>query len=240
MLHLAPPTRPTAAQPGCPPPPRPAAGRSTAVHVASVRPGDSRGLMMTVFATTSTTCTHPAAPNKFDSNRLVACLCSRMRTCDVCFGEGCNHQVRGATPGRQTGILPGASGASRKRATLMRLAAGSPNRGEPFTDNKKKSLGSGLFSSPGFVSARFLFGPANSVLFGPLLFVGSLVSARVFCWVGFLFGRLFLDPFYVLRAIQRCHRFLNCCIWFLISLQSLHAMGLYINKGGLHVRTQAI
>ena len=71
ILHLATPTRPSAAPPGCPPPPRPSADRSAGVHVASVRPGDSRGLMMTIFDTTSTTCTHPAAPNTFDSNRLV-------------------------------------------------------------------------------------------------------------------------------------------------------------------------
>ena len=99
--------------------------------------------------------------------------------------------IRSREPPRddKAGILPGTSGASRKRATLARLGAGRPNRGEPFTNNQKKSHGPLVAS--GMVCC-----------FGPLLF-------------------LLLH-------------------WLLISEQSLHAMGLYINQGGLHVRTQAI
>ena len=140
ILHLATPTRPSAAPPGCPPPPRPAADRSAGVHVASVRPGDSRGLMMTIFDTTSTTCTHPAAPNTFDSNRLVACAPGCVH---VMFVSAKAAIIRSREPPRddKTGILPGTSGASRTRATIMRLAAGGPNGGEPFRDNPKKKHG---------------------------------------------------------------------------------------------------
>jgi hypothetical protein len=106
ILHLATPTRPSAAPPGCPPPPRPAADRSAGVHVASVRPGDSRGLMMTIFDTTSTTCTHPAAPNTFDSNRLVACAPGCVH---VMFVSAKAAIIRSREPPRddKTGILPG-------------------------------------------------------------------------------------------------------------------------------------